>query len=102
MSTRSYVKQLRLVTPWTARRLGIRAEAPVFISPWVHEQARCSGCNRLYSPLVYQTGYETAAQHQCGPGGIYCHDLSHAQCRQRATRCGRGCRGGACLQQAPR
>jgi hypothetical protein len=33
MSTRSYVKQLRLVTPWTARRLGIRAEAPVFISP---------------------------------------------------------------------
>jgi hypothetical protein len=79
MSTRQYLKHLRLVTPWTAVRLGIRAEAPVFISPWAHEQARCDCCNRIYSPLVYQTGYETAAQHQCGSGGIYCHVCADPQ-----------------------
>jgi hypothetical protein len=67
-----YLKTLRLVTPAIAHRLGIKAEAPVFLSPFITGFRGCNACRRTYTPLVYQTGLVTEAQHfheDCG--GIY-------------------------------
>jgi hypothetical protein len=72
MSTPYYLKQLRLITPETAREMGINAEAPVFISPHVAEPRCCSLCVRTFGPLVYQTGYDIRAHHwHATAGGIY-------------------------------
>jgi hypothetical protein len=70
-----FIKQLRLVPAEEAERHGIPAEAPTFLSPYVHGSKRCtvSGCGVHYRPLVYQTGYTTTAHHYhgIGEGGIY-------------------------------
>jgi len=55
-------KYLKLIRPNDAEAMGIKAEAPVFISPMVKE-GNCGFCGVHYTPLVYQTGYETRAQH---------------------------------------
>jgi hypothetical protein len=72
MSTTYYVKVLRLVPPATANRLGIPAEAPTFLSPGVVTPHRCWACWVTFTPLVYQTGQLTTAQHyHKNRGGIY-------------------------------
>lgn len=69
-----YYKTLRLITPDVAQKLGIPAEAPVFISPHVIP-GTCSLCGRSYNPLVYQTGRVVDAHHfhkdELGSGGIF-------------------------------
>lgn len=67
------IKHLRLVTPERANELGIPAEAPVLCSPYVSGTYRCDICNVKYTPLIYQIGQETEAQHFCkeNGGGIY-------------------------------
>jgi hypothetical protein len=66
------IKHLRLVTPERANKLGIPAEAPTFCSPYIHE-GFCHLCDVHYTPLIYQIGQTTEAQHFCvqGGGGIY-------------------------------
>jgi hypothetical protein len=71
----SYVKHkaLKLITPERANELDIPAEAPVFISPYVTKRRHCNFCHKDFSPLIYQVGQTTTAQHTCktGGGGIY-------------------------------
>jgi len=66
-------KMVELITPEKANELGIPAEAPVFVSPVVNTRSVCRNeCGIEYSPLVYQVGYETQAQHlHKNSGGIY-------------------------------
>jgi hypothetical protein len=73
MNERYPLKQLRLVTPQVAKRLGIPAEGPTFISSTLRKPEPCGRCGVIYSPLVYQTGHITSAQHyhDDGCGGIY-------------------------------
>jgi hypothetical protein len=71
--TTYFVKTLRLVTPGIANSLGIPAEAPIFLSPAIDMPRFCGTCRRTYSPLVYQTGQVTVAQHYHDIGGIYCY-----------------------------
>lgn len=66
------IKHLRLVTPERANELGIPAEAPVLCSPYISGTNHCDICNVKYTPLIYQVGQETEAQHFCtSGGGIY-------------------------------
>jgi hypothetical protein len=52
--------------------MGVETEAPVFVSPWTNGRTQCPACQMTYSPVVYQTGYETVAQHfHSKEGGIY-------------------------------
>lgn len=69
-------KQLRLITPERAQRLGIAAEAPVFISPYTIRDV-CGDCGVVYQPLIYHLGivkphhfHEEEKDHWSG-GGIY-------------------------------
>jgi hypothetical protein len=74
MSRNYYLKQLRLLPAETASTLGLPAEAPTFVSPIIGEQNRCVLCPVTYTPLCYQVGYITYAQHQHETGGgIYCY-----------------------------
>jgi hypothetical protein len=67
MSTRQFIKQLRLVTPASAALLGYPAEAPTFISPVIEGNNHCPVCAIEYTPLVYQVDRETHSQHwACG------------------------------------
>jgi hypothetical protein len=80
MSTWYYVKQLRLVTPEGAGKVGIPSEAPTFVSPMVDTASSCRVCTVTYTPLVYQTGYETRAHHfHAASGGIYFYVLKQAR-----------------------
>jgi hypothetical protein len=66
-------KNLRLISPEWARKLGIPAEGPVFVSPYIREAKKC-GCGTEYKPLIYQVGRNPVkAHHFHGPdsGGIY-------------------------------
>lgn len=63
------VKALMLVTPERANELNIPAEAPVFVSPYVSDEGHCSQCHIRYTPLVYNIGHTTEAQHFCKQGG---------------------------------
>jgi hypothetical protein len=73
MSNRTYnFKHLRLVPAERAQRLGIHAETPVFVSPFIDGKQRCPVCRVCFTPLVYQAGYEVRAQHYHETdGGIY-------------------------------
>jgi hypothetical protein len=75
MARSYYLKQLRLLPAETASTLGLPAEAPTFVSPILGEQNRCSVCPVTYTPLCYQVGYVTYAQHyhESGGGGVYCY-----------------------------
>ncbi|MBI2613223.1 MAG: hypothetical protein HYW62_00405 [Candidatus Levybacteria bacterium] len=65
-------KQLKLITPQQAERLGIWAETPVFISPLISEKGICYECQEEYSPIIYGHGLVTAQHfHRPGNGGIY-------------------------------
>lgn len=66
-------KALKLVTPEFAESQGIPAEAPCFISPYITHVNHCIECRVTYSPLMYQIGRTTEAQHFCKThgGGIY-------------------------------
>lgn len=66
------IKHLRLVTPERANELGIPAEAPVLCSPYT-SGGYCQICKIQYTPLIYQVGQTTEAQHFCkeAGGGIY-------------------------------
>src|SRR3989344_4909723 len=65
-------KALRLITPERAQKVGIPAEAPVFVSPYISEAHRCSVCDKSFTPLVYQVGYTVDSQHfHDENGGIY-------------------------------
>jgi hypothetical protein len=67
-----YQKMLELITPDRANQLGIPAEAPVFISPYVDRGAYCPHCGIEYTPLVYEAGQIITAQHMHeDSGGIY-------------------------------
>jgi hypothetical protein len=72
MSKPSCVKSLLLVLPEIAQQRGIRAEAPVFISPNIDRPHQCRLCTATFTPLVYQIGYTTQSQHwHETDGGIY-------------------------------
>jgi hypothetical protein len=74
------VKQLRLITPRKAEKLGVRAEAPVFISPRTDKRRQCTLCPVVYTPIVYQTGQVTTAQHwHENEGGIYLYVINNAK-----------------------
>src|SRR3990170_2050023 len=65
-------KGLRLITPKLANELGIPAETPVFISPYLEESDTCSHCKIEYKPLVYPAGDIVNAHHwHKSSGGIY-------------------------------
>jgi hypothetical protein len=76
MATEYYVKTLRLVPPEIANGVGIQAEAPVFVSPEISSPGGCLACGVTFSPLVYQVGHVTTAQHwhPCS-GGIFYYVL---------------------------
>jgi len=71
------LKALKLITPEVANTFGIPAEAPVFVSPYIVNPTVCRLCHITYTPLVYQVGQPTTAQHFCKggsstpTGGIY-------------------------------
>lgn len=68
------IKNLRLITPEYASSLGeLGAEAPTLCSPYINLRSYCHVCDTHYSPLVYQVGRTTEAQHFCkeNGGGIY-------------------------------
>lgn len=67
------LKQLRLISPEHANELGIPAEAPVLVSPYISREGDCIICNVKYRPLMYQVGFTTKAHHTCkeNGGGIY-------------------------------
>lgn len=67
-------KTLRLVTPERASALGIPAEAPVFVSPYVHLAVRCPNCVGTWAPLVYGFGRRTTSVHLCA-GIFHLHRL---------------------------
>jgi len=71
-------KALRLITPERANELDIPAEAPVLVSPYINLRQACFECHQEYSPLLYQLGQQTTAQHFCkfSGGGIYTIDYS--------------------------
>jgi hypothetical protein len=69
-------KWLKLITPEKAQSLGISAESPVFVSPYVDQKIQCFHCLNNYTPLVYQHGYTTSAQHFCPTGGGLYHFTS--------------------------
>ena len=72
MSKTYYFKQLRLAPPDVLNQMGIPAEAPTFLSPLVDLARHCRVCPTRYTPLVYQTGQVTYAQHyHATVGGIY-------------------------------
>ena len=64
-------KTLNLITMQEAERLGISAEAPVFVSPYTNNKQSCD-CGVDFSPITYYQGL-ISAQHYHGPqdGGIY-------------------------------
>jgi hypothetical protein len=67
-----YLKPLKLLTPEHARTLGIEADEPVLVSPYVPKQGSCEHCGQAYSPLRYAAGEVTQAQHlHDREGGIY-------------------------------
>ena len=79
-------KGLVLISPETAMHAGIRAEAPVFVSPHVRGEARCPHCEQAFTPLIYQASYTTTAQHMHGEtGGIYHLDTSDVEFFSRDT-----------------
>jgi hypothetical protein len=72
MSKTYYFKQLRLAPADVLNQMGIPAEAPAFLSPVVDLARHCRVCPISYTPLVYQTGQVTYAQHyHATVGGIY-------------------------------
>ena len=72
MSKTYYFKQLRLAPADVLNQMGIPAEAPAFLSPVVDLARHCRVCPIRYTPLVYQTGQVTYAQHyHATVGGIY-------------------------------
>lgn len=74
---RSYYKALLLISPEKAQELGMRAEAPILVSPLIFQEKICQipNCGVRFTPLVYQVGYQVRAQHfhedDGGGGGIY-------------------------------
>jgi hypothetical protein len=75
--TTYYIKGVRLVPPAVAQRLGLPAEAPTFLSPAINGPQRCGDCGTTYTPLVYQVGHETRAQHfHPNRGGIYFYGIT--------------------------
>lgn len=56
-------KAVRCITPEAAAELGIPAETPVFISPYIRTPEDCPTCGATFSPLVYAPGHVTQAQH---------------------------------------
>src|SRR5690242_8325874 len=68
-------KWLKLINPERAQALVLdkaeAPEAPVFVSYYQKQQESCEHCNKTYTPLIYQIGYSTTAQHGCPEGGIY-------------------------------
>lgn len=77
---RLYFKELRLITPELANELEINAESPVFISPMVNGDEKCSHCGVTYRPLIYGTGSIVLPHHFHPPrlftpygedGGVY-------------------------------
>lgn len=84
MQSHVYYKFLRLVRPEDAQKLGIPAECPVFVSPFVTgAQQPCQECGECFTPLVYQTGHRIQAQHFCeNYGGIYFNSFQPRQTQE--------------------
>lgn len=75
-----YVKELNLITPEKAGKLGIVTEAPIFVSPYTKTDVECTHCHQTYSPLVYRRGQITTSQHFHDlDGGIYVHKVSEKE-----------------------
>lgn len=74
-----YWKWLRLISEELARDLGIDAEGPVFVSPYVNKREACRRCGCEFTALTYSPGYITQAQHY-HPGfntsGIFFNEYS--------------------------
>ena len=65
-------KHLRLLTPTIAERVGIEAEAPFFISPYVDKESDCESCGVTYGPVQYSPNYITESPHiHPTEGGLY-------------------------------
>lgn len=79
----SLIKPLRLITPETAQKFGIPAEAPIWVSPWISAAYDCEHCRCTFTPLVYSPHSTVISQHFhpnsteldigsiSGRGGIY-------------------------------
>lgn len=67
---------MKLVTPEFANKIGIYAEAPVFVSAFTIGDQTCPECNMKAKPLVYQARYITSSSHHMHDleGGIYSFD----------------------------
>jgi hypothetical protein len=63
MAPEYYVKTLRLVPPRVAQQWGIPAEGPTFLSGLTYQAYPCRACPTPYTPLAYQVGQVTEAQH---------------------------------------
>lgn len=75
-----YVVRLMPISPDHANRLGIPAEAPVFVATNDNEVHHCEGCGEDYPPTIYQAGYVLTDGHvECspGPGGFCIQELPH-------------------------
>ncbi len=88
-----YVKQLKLITPEWAYRLGLTAESPVFVSPFQTTKKHCSPCNKLFTPLMYTVGEEPIiAQHfhqnRDQGGGIYVYPPKYGKIMKRGAGTG--------------
>ena len=66
-------KVLKLISPEHAKKLGLPAESPTFVSAIQSGKDWCTSCGVTYEPLVYQKGYLVQAHHfhKSTNGGVY-------------------------------
>lgn len=57
-------KELQLVLPEALERLGLPAEAPAWVSPWIRTAWQCERCGATYEPLVYAPGRPVRSCHR--------------------------------------
>ena len=68
-----FFKALKLISPEKARLLGVIAEGPIFVSPYIGRPEVCKKCETQYGPLVYQAQTIVTAHHVCQEGGGIYH-----------------------------
>lgn len=70
-------KTVDIMAPEKANKLGILAECPVLVSPFVQSGKDCLECGAQWAPLIYQVGMTTRTLHVSGrcPGVFHAHYL---------------------------
>lgn len=77
-SVGTHFKIVRLMSPEWARKINLRVETPVLVSPYVEGKEHCDKCGETFEPIIYRHGGVLAHHfHETGGeagGGIYSQD----------------------------